>query len=50
MHSNPIEGLEELVETLLQQLERDLDEISPPRPERPLFRVVVNEGVGGDVE
>jgi hypothetical protein len=43
-----LERLEELVETLLQQLERELDAQCPPRPERPLLRLVDNEEVSDD--
>jgi hypothetical protein len=32
--------LEELVEAMLQQLERTLDELKPPRLERPKLRVL----------
>jgi vacuolar-type H+-ATPase subunit E/Vma4 len=43
-----LERLEQLVETLLQQVERELDEISPPQRERPPLRLVVNEEVRRD--
>jgi hypothetical protein len=38
-----LERLEELVETLLQGLEREFDEICPPRQERALLHVVKDE-------
>jgi hypothetical protein len=43
-----LERFEESVETLHQELERLLDELCPPRPERPLLRLVVNEEVMSD--
>jgi hypothetical protein len=38
-----LDRLEELAERLLQELECLLDAIYPPRPERPLLRVIVGE-------
>lgn len=38
-----LERLEQLVETLPQRVERELDEIHPPLQERPQLRVIRND-------
>jgi hypothetical protein len=43
-----LDRLEDSVEALHQELERLLDEIYPPRPERPLLRLIVNEEASDD--